>query len=84
MGKRKRKLAKRKTKKEKNISNLAEKLIKKLKEIAKDKTPPEVVNAHVDFYYQCSDVEQQILWIIFKRMEDKQLTEIAKYYNEVA
>jgi len=79
MDKRKRKLAKRKKKDTNRVSKLIANLYKDLDELAIGKTPPEVVDAQLEYYDKCSYTEQQLLMAIFKRNEDKQLTEISDF-----
>jgi len=81
MDKRKRKLKKRAKKRAKGKTNLITRLTNELKELAKDKTPPEVVDAHVDYYSKCNETEQEILMKIFKSIEDKQTTELLEYHS---
>ena len=81
MDKRKRKLAKRNKKKTNSTAKIIAKLYKDLEELAIGKTPPEVVDAQVEYHDKCSYTEQQLLMAIFRRNEDKQLTEISEYHS---
>lgn len=83
MDKRLKKLAKEAKKRTAKSKIYVTRLVNELKELAKGKTPPEVVDAQVDYYFKCSYFKQQILIAIFRRNEDKQLTEIAEYFSEV-
>jgi len=64
------------------LEDITQKLLDNLAQLAKGKTPPERVKAHTDYYYTCNDVEQTILLTIFKKIEEKELTEICDFFAE--
>ena len=61
---------------------IKQRLIDKLAELAEGLTPPEIVKAHVDFYYTCNMVEREMLLLMFKADDDRMSTEICQFYTE--
>jgi hypothetical protein len=53
-----------------------------LAKLAGGKTPTEVVKAHTEYFFTCNIVEREILLKIFAEEQDKETTEIAKYFAE--
>lgn len=58
-------------------------LVESLKQLGEGLTPPERVQAHVDFYSNhCNLFQQEILREIFTENEDETLTEISEFFAE--
>ncbi len=73
----------RRRKQQKAISIVKQRLLDKLTELAKGLTPPEMATAHVDYYFTCNLIEREILMSIFETLEDRVLTDIARYYEKI-
>ena len=83
MDKRKKKLAKRGKKRIKARTDIITKLTTELNRLAKDKTPPEIVDSQVDFYSKCNNTEQEILMAIFRRNEEIRKKERKKTFRRI-
>jgi hypothetical protein len=64
------------------VLNLTQKVLDSLARLAVGKTPPEIVKAHVAYYDTCNTAEQLTLMGIFKKEEDKIMTDIAEFFAE--
>ena len=64
------------------VSDLTQKITDSLARLAESKTPPERVQAHVDYYESCNNAEKLILLEIFKKEADKESIEIFNFFAE--
>ena len=64
------------------VQPMTKNLLDNLARIEEGKTPPEIVDAHVDYYFSCNNAEKLILQDIFAKREDKMQTEICHFFAE--
>jgi quinol monooxygenase YgiN len=64
------------------VRDMKQKILDKLAQLAEGKTPPEKVQAHVEYYESCNNAEKLVLFEIFKNEAETESIEIAKYFAE--
>ena len=64
------------------VQDTKQKILDNLARLSVGKTPPERVQAHVDFYESCNNAEKLVLFEIFKNEEEAESIEIANYFAE--
>ena len=74
----------RKNQRNKIVQENRTKLLKQMAEISKGLTPPEIRDAHIDFYFTCNNAEKLMLNSIFAELEDKMQTDICHFFKEQA
>jgi hypothetical protein len=57
-------------------------LLGNLSRIAEGKTPPEIVDAHIEYFETCDNGDKLLLQEIFLEQEDKMQTDICLFFAE--
>lgn len=64
------------------VQDMTQKLLDNLARLSENKTPPEIVKAHTEYYEQCNNAEKIMLLEIFKKGTDIESTNICNYFAE--
>lgn len=64
------------------VQGMTQNILDNLARLAKDLTPPQIVESHTNYYFSCNPAEQMVLLRIFKQREEQIQTDIAEYYTE--
>lgn len=64
------------------VRDLNQSVLDELARLSEGLTPPQRVQAHVEYYERCDNAKKLILLEIFKKEADKESTELCEFFAE--